>query len=84
MVDPINGKIVLKVQIYKELFRKIEVALEQVEEKLIEREEESEVDLISNMEFPSFEDQEGREYREDREEKFVREMKAFEKEMEIA
>ena len=59
------------------------MALEQVEEKFIER-AESEVDLISNMEFPSFDDQEGREYLEDREEKFVREMKAFEREMEIA
>ena len=79
-----NGKIVLRIQAKKELARNIEMVLEQMEEKLIEREEESEVDLISNMEFPSFDDQEGREYREDREEKFVREMKAFEKEMEIA
>ena len=54
------------------------MALEQVEEKFIER-AESEVDLISNMEFPSFDDQE--EYREDREEQFVQEMEAFEKEM---
>ena len=82
MVDAMEGKVILKIQANKVLIRKIEISLEKVEEKLIEREEESEVDLISNMEFPSFEDRENPEYLEDREEKFVREMKDFKREME--
>ena len=42
------------------------------------QEDESEVDAISNIEFPSFEDPDER---EDYEEKFNREIKDFEREM---
>ena len=59
--------------------REIEVSLEEVEQRFFRRQEdESEVDAISNIEFPSFEDPDER---EDYEEKFNREIKDFEREM---
>ena len=55
-VDPMNGKITLQV---KKNNKNIEVPLEKVEERRKRRqEEESEIDMISNFNFPSFEEEE--------------------------
>ena len=75
-VDPMNGKIVLQVRKNKN----IEVALEKMEEKKKRRREEaeSEIDMISNLDFPNFED----EKEETEEETYQRRIRDFQKEME--
>ena len=75
-VDPMNGRILLQERGNK----RIEVLLEKMEEKW-ERERgeegESEIDMISNFNFPNFDEEQ-----ETEEERFVREMIDFQQEME--
>ena len=75
-VDPMNGRIILQERGNK----RIEVLLEKVEEKW-ERERgeerESEIDMISNFNFPNFDKE-----LETEEERFKRRMKDFSREME--
>ena len=73
-VDPMNGRLILQIGRSKI----ISVPLEKVEEKKQDREEEeSDADVISNMDFPEFDFQE-----ETEENKFVRELEHFQGEME--
>ena len=58
-----NGRIILqvrKIQKNKLVSSKVEMLLEKVEEKWEKRrqEEESEIDMISNLDFPNFDDEE--------------------------
>ena len=81
-VDPMNGRIVLlnrRVKKNKLVLSKVEIVLEEKEEQKIKRrqEEESEIDMISNFDFPNFDDK-----KETEEEKYMREIKAFQREME--
>ena len=82
-VDPMNGRIVLLIRRLKKNkvgVVKAEIILEETEEKKIKRgqEEESEIDVISNLDFPSFDDVPV----EDDGEKFTKEMRDFQSEME--
>ena len=81
-VDPMNGRIILQIRRLKKnkiFVVKAEIILEETEEKKIKRgqEEESEIRPISNLDFPSFDD----EPEETEEERFAREMRDFQREM---
>ena len=82
-VDPMNGRIILQVRRIRKnklVSSKVEMLLEKVEEKWEKRreEEESEIDMISNLDFPSFDDEE----QETEEEIFQRGMRDFKRVME--
>ena len=61
VVDPMNGRIILlvrRIRKNKIVLTKVEIMLEEMEEKIKRREEEeSEIDMISNFDFPDFQEE---------------------------